>query len=448
MILLAAGTARAFPGGGLTLVNLDVTHTGTLRWYNAPTGGTEYITPATKSLINGTTYYASQTVNGIESTARLAITVTVNTTVIYYADADGDNYGNPSVTQATCTGAPTGYVTNSLDCNDANASVHPVSVAAIAGGASTVCVGSTTPAFTDATADGTWSILPGSGTASIDGSGIVTGATAGIVTVKYTNANWCGSEATTSVTVNPCLATVTTTAITTGTTIVPYTSGGNVTNTGGSAVTDRGICWSYSSDNPTIANGGTTGGSGTGSFTNTFIGGLIANKTYYVRAYATNSDGTAYGNVVSFPTGATGTFIGEFRDDGIVFRTNGSTGLIAARSDQGRVEWGCSTLIGTSTAFGSGQANTTAILNGCNTPGIAARLCVALGTGWYMPSQDELSALYTQKAVFGNFDTGTSYFSSSEVNSTQVHGVWFYDGTASFTFNKSNAFNVRAIRSF
>jgi uncharacterized protein (TIGR02145 family) len=75
-------------------------------------------------------------------------------------------------------------------------------------------------------------------------------------------------------------------------------SGGNITNNGGSLVTSRGVCWS-TSPNPTTANNVTTNGSGTGSFTSTLTG-LTANTTYYVRAYAINSAGTAYGNQLSF----------------------------------------------------------------------------------------------------------------------------------------------------
>ncbi|GAB1373013.1 hypothetical protein MASR1M45_30770 [Candidatus Kapaibacterium sp.] len=77
-------------------------------------------------------------------------------------------------------------------------------------------------------------------------------------------------------------------------------SGGNVTNDGGANVTARGVCWS-TSQNPTIANSKTTDGSGTGSFSSS-ITGLQSNTTYYVRAYATNSAGTGYGEQVSFKT--------------------------------------------------------------------------------------------------------------------------------------------------
>ena len=76
--------------------------------------------------------------------------------------------------------------------------------------------------------------------------------------------------------------------------------GGNVTADGGAAVTERGICYS-TSQNPTIANSKVVSGSGTGSFTAN-ITGLTAGTTYYVRAYATNSVGTAYGSQVSFTT--------------------------------------------------------------------------------------------------------------------------------------------------
>ncbi|WP_300661009.1 MopE-related protein, partial [Fluviicola sp.] len=45
-------------------------------------------------------------------------------TATYYADADGDGYGNPAVSQTHCS-QPAGYVTNDDDCNDTNAAIHP-----------------------------------------------------------------------------------------------------------------------------------------------------------------------------------------------------------------------------------------------------------------------------------------------------------------------------------
>ena len=104
------------------------------------------------------------------------------------------------------------------------------------------------------------------------------------------------SFTTTSVTTTP---TVTTTAVTNITTTTA-TSGGNVTTDGGATVTARGVCWS-TIPSPTLANDHTTDGSGIGTFVSSLTG-LNAGTTYYVRAYATNSVGTAYGNEQSFPT--------------------------------------------------------------------------------------------------------------------------------------------------
>ena len=98
---------------------------------------------------------------------------------------------------------------------------------------------------------------------------------------------------------NITLPTVTT-GTTTATSSTTATSGGNVTSDGGATVTARGVCWS-TSQNPTILNSRTTNGSGTGSFTSS-ITGLSPNTTYHVRAYATNSTGTAYGADLSFTT--------------------------------------------------------------------------------------------------------------------------------------------------
>jgi len=93
---------------------------------------------------------------------------------------------------------------------------------------------------------------------------------------------------------------VVTTSSVTEITQTTATCGGNVTSNGGATVTARGVCWS-TTQNPTINNSHTTNGSGTGSFTSN-ISGLTANTTYYVRAYATNSNGTGYGEQKTFTT--------------------------------------------------------------------------------------------------------------------------------------------------
>jgi uncharacterized protein (TIGR02145 family) len=76
------------------------------------------------------------------------------------------------------------------------------------------------------------------------------------------------------------------------------TSGGDVTSDGGFSITARGVCWS-TSPNPVITGSHTLDGSGTGPFASSLTG-LTPNTFYYMRAYATNNIGTAYGNEVSF----------------------------------------------------------------------------------------------------------------------------------------------------
>jgi uncharacterized protein (TIGR02145 family) len=108
------------------------------------------------------------------------------------------------------------------------------------------------------------------------------------------------NEVTLSPTAAPVLPTLTTTA---ASSIAATTaaSGGTISSDGGAAITVRGICWS-TSPNPTIVlTTKTTDGTGIGAFTSN-ITGLTANTSYYIKAYATNSQGTAYGNEISFTT--------------------------------------------------------------------------------------------------------------------------------------------------
>jgi uncharacterized protein (TIGR02145 family) len=77
-------------------------------------------------------------------------------------------------------------------------------------------------------------------------------------------------------------------------------SGGNVVQQGSTSVMQRGVCWSTIS-NPDIADSHSIDGSGLGNFVS-ILSGLTPSTAYYLRAYATNADGTAYGDEVSFST--------------------------------------------------------------------------------------------------------------------------------------------------
>jgi hypothetical protein len=204
--------------------------------------------------------------------------------------------------------------------------------------------------------------------------------------------------------------------------------------------------------NPTIADSKTTNGEGTGSFISNLTG-LTVNTLYYLRAYATNSLGTSYGVQVSFTTLAY--TIGMNYGGGKIFYIDGTGihGLIAATSDLStNAKWGCNgtSIPGTSVAIGTGLANTTAIVGGCLTGTIAARICYDLVQGsysdWYLPSKDELNQMFLNKTAIGGFSTG-SYWSSSEFNSGSAWIQSFTTGAQS-SDSKGNGNNVRAIRAF
>jgi uncharacterized protein (TIGR02145 family) len=91
-----------------------------------------------------------------------------------------------------------------------------------------------------------------------------------------------------------------TTAVVSAISSTGASTGGHVTSDGGALVTARGVAFG-TTQNPTTINSTTNNGTGTGVFTST-ITGLAASTLYYVRAYATNSVGTAYGNQESFNT--------------------------------------------------------------------------------------------------------------------------------------------------
>lgn len=158
-----------------------------------------------------------------------------------------------------------------------------------------------------------WSWSFGDGSTSTEQNPLYQYTSAGTFTVTLTVSNESGSDTeikTDYITVysSPWLPTVTTTPVT-NITQNSATSGGNITYDGGYYVYYRGVVWS-TAQNPTVDNnvGITYDGEGTGPFTSQLTG-LYPNTRYYVRAYANNGVGTAYGNQISFATAYTITFI-------------------------------------------------------------------------------------------------------------------------------------------
>lgn len=188
----------------------------------------------------------------------------------------------------------------------------------------------TTPTNVTQTGVSTGGNVTSAGTASVTKRGICYGTSANPDTtgLKTTNGSGIGSFTVNLSTLAPSTTyhvrayalnsvgiaygadeTFTTTALVlpTVTTTTPFnigqttaTGGGNVTSNGGAVVTALGVCYSTTT-NPTIANSITNDGSGTGGYTSP-LSGLTPNTTYYIKAYATNSVGTAYGAEKQFTT--------------------------------------------------------------------------------------------------------------------------------------------------
>ena len=116
---------------------------------------------------------------------------------------------------------------------------------------------------------------------------------------RLVGANSDGTTNGNDMTFTPGAAAVTTTPAS-SITMTSASSGGNVLYDGGSGVTARGVCWSTTA-NPTITGNHTTDGSGVGVFTSSLTG-LTSNTLYHIRAYATNGNGTFYGEDLTFTT--------------------------------------------------------------------------------------------------------------------------------------------------
>jgi len=140
----------------------------------------------------------------------------------------------------------------------------------------------------------------GSGSAAVSVNAAISGLSAG--TTYHCRLVGVNSDGTTNgndITFIPGGAVLVTTAASAVSTS-SASSGGNISTDGGSAITVRGVCWG-TSPNPTVSGSHTSDGTGSGSFTSS-ITGLSGGTSYHLRAYATNANGTFYGNDLPFNT--------------------------------------------------------------------------------------------------------------------------------------------------
>lgn len=197
------------------------------------------------------------------------------------------------------------------------------------------------------------------------------------------------------------LPTVTTTAVS-DITATTAKSGGNITNNGGFNVTARGICWN-TLGGPDLNDQHTTNGSGNGTFTSNMTG-LTAGTTYYVRAYATNSQGTNYGSEKTFTTSS-----------GSVTMTLSAATNITATSASCSVTInndGGATITERGICWGTSQYPTSA----------GSHVAVGAGTGAFTASMSSLSpsTTYYVRAYAVN-SAGTSY--SNQISVTTTDGL-------------------------
>jgi hypothetical protein len=116
-------------------------------------------------------------------------------------------------------------------------------------------------------------------------------------------------------------------------------SGGSISNEG-DKITARGVCWN-TTGSPTIADSKTISSSTNVNFTDT-LKNLTANTTYFVRAYATNSKGTSYGNVLALKTTSGQPTFGDCQIQGIyaTSATIHAFDLIASSNNETITEYG------------------------------------------------------------------------------------------------------------
>lgn len=252
------------------------------------------------------------------------------------------------------------------------------------------------------------------------------------------------------------------------------TCGGIILSTGASAIIKKGLCYGTSPD-PTISDNIVVSSSNLSNFTE-ILNNLNPETTYYIRAYATNNQGTGYGEQIIVKTT---TVIGSFYQGGVIgyvfklgdpgYVSGEIHGIIVAPKDQNTsigTPWGCLSYdlrnLNLSPNIGFGKSNTELIVSSyCKEQNIAARLCDNLNlngySDWYLPSMNELNKIYLNKSEINTTalanggvifnETMKLYWSSTDVTTTEAYTVSLLTGIQNITWRTDNC-GVRAVRSF
>ena len=355
----------------------------------------------------------------------------------YATNSSGTAYG-AEVSFNTTAGAAIPTVTTSATSSITQTTASSGGEVTSDGGASVTARGvcwstSQNPTISDSkTTDGTGT---GIFTSSITG---LSAGTTYYVRAYATNSTGTayGAEVSFNTTAAAVIPTVSTT---TGSSITQTTasSGGDVTSDGGASVTARGVCWS-TSQNPTISDSKTTDGSGTGTFSSS-ISGLSASTLYYVRAYATNSVGTAYGNEINFTTSSGGSTVTDI--DGNTYNTVTIGTQVWLKENLKTTKYSNGEAIGTTTpatldisaestpkyqwAYGGNEGNVPSYgrLYTWHAVADARNICP---TGWHVPSKAELTTLYDYLTFNGYGYQGSG---SDIAKSLSVTSGWTSDPT-------------------
>jgi hypothetical protein len=267
----------------------------------------------------------------------------------------------------------------------------------------------------------------------------------------------------------PILTTTTPNTITKNSAI----SGGNISSDGGATITARGIVWGTTTS-PTIANSTkTVDGVGSGVFSSN-LQNLTPSTTIYARAYATNSEGTSYGNEVTITT-LPSLQIGDEYQGGIIFyifdQAHGPGlyipgeihGLIMTKNDlPSRFIWGCyGSIVGNLRPrlvgfYYHDMEDTIKIVNKCGI-NTAAGACYNLNLNgyddWYLPNFSELESMFNN-INNSNYSLKGRHWSSTTEDREELYFAYARESISSvgiigYVYDyKSNALLVRPIRRF